>query len=116
MTYFSQDMTYHVRVRHISPTSLAFKKVPMRSDRNKPDTIDYHWDPNTTLETQAYLHDYGWRGEEIIPGANPARCPRERNIASYSLSEGSPASNVVKPSKKPLPTSARASLTLNSPL
>jgi len=53
--YYAASPTYPINLRR------------WRSDRLIPDSIDYHWDPNTTLETQSYLHDYGWRGEEIIP-------------------------------------------------
>ena len=59
--------------------------------------------------------DIAPNGADKIPGANPAKCPKFLNIASYSLSGVSPTLAVVKPSKNPEPKSLIASIISKSP-
>jgi len=59
--YYAASPTYPINLKR------------WRSDRLVPDPIDYHrllggtTLPLSSGETGAYYHDYGWRGEEMIP-------------------------------------------------
>ena len=53
--YYAASPTYPIKLKR------------WRSDKLTPDPIDYHWNPEGGIETESYLHDYGWRGEEVIP-------------------------------------------------